>query len=99
MMEDPPRLHPASYSIREGSFKRRDADKAAYRFIDLDLGFRGAELVEIDGRPELNRWHRLWDRQIQICISPAGRNVHINVDGVNITPETIERLKAEQERP
>lgn len=44
-------------------------------------------------------WRNEYPREVQVAISPAGRHVHINVDGVNITPELIARLKAEEVTP
>lgn len=83
------------YKIREFLFNVRARDTKPYRCIKIDLGPRGQERKVA---PSGDVWYwDLWARNVEITISPNGRRIHVHVDGVNITPELIARLKAEQE--
>lgn len=76
------------------------AGRPKHAIVDLHLGSPPPEWVP---NPHLypedgGSFHERWRREVQVAVSPTGRAVHINVDGVDITPELIERLKAEQEQ-
>ena len=83
--------------IEHGLFIAR-AGRKPHTLVDVHLGRRPDEWVP---NPALHpedggSWHERWARHVQIAVSPTGRAVSINVDGVNITPELVERLKAER---